>query len=60
MEIYDDDHCPHCKAPGYLTESKEIYEPAGKHPFGCTECATPYNGEDDEEEDDKESDTDEF
>jgi hypothetical protein len=24
MEIYDDDHCPHCNAPGYLTKRKEI------------------------------------
>ena len=58
MEIYDDDHCPHCNAPGYLTQSKEIREPAGKQLFGCTECTTPYTGEDDEEEDDNDSDTD--
>ena len=58
MEIYHDDHCPHCNATGYLTESKEIRVPTGKQLFGCTECATPYNGEDDEEEDDNDSDTD--
>ena len=45
---------PQCNAPGYLTQSKEICEPAGKQLFGCTECATPYDGEDEGDDEDEE------
>jgi hypothetical protein len=58
MEIYDDDHCPHCNTPGYLTEKKELRVPSGKQHFGCTDCCQPEDDEDEDEDEAEDDDAD--